>query len=55
VWRDDLELARVVLAADPDLTMRDTGFQSTPMGWAQHLQRREMVTLLERHLEKATG
>jgi hypothetical protein len=47
--RGDAELARAVLAADPDLEIEDTQFHSTPLGWARHLQRAEIVALIERH------
>jgi len=52
VWRNDLELARLLLDAQPDLTIQDGTFQSTPLGWARHLQRAEMVALLEGHAPK---
>jgi GNAT superfamily N-acetyltransferase len=52
VWRDDLELARLLLSARPDLTIPDGNFQSTPLGWARHLQRAEMVALFEEHAAK---
>lgn len=47
--RDDLELAKVILAYAPDLTIKDTGFNSTPLGWANHFQRIEIVRLIEAH------
>lgn len=49
VQRNDLELAGIILAADPDLGIQDAGFHSTPLGWAKHFQRTELVALLERH------
>ena len=48
VLRDDAELARVVLAAHPDLGIADTEFRSTPLGWARHFGREEIIWLIER-------
>jgi predicted N-acetyltransferase YhbS len=47
--RGDAELARVLLAAHPDLEIQDTQFHSTPLGWARHLKRVEIVALIEQH------
>jgi GNAT superfamily N-acetyltransferase len=47
VERNDLELARVLLAARPDLESRDSRFGGTPLGWARHLQRTELIALIE--------
>jgi GNAT superfamily N-acetyltransferase len=47
VWRNDLELVRALLAADPDLEAKDRQYQSTPLGWARHLGRLEIIPLLE--------
>jgi GNAT superfamily N-acetyltransferase len=52
-FRDDVELARVVLSADPDLGIRDAEFGSTPLGWALHLGRTEIATLIEAHQSRA--
>jgi hypothetical protein len=41
--RDDAALARAVLAADPDLKIRDARFDSTPLDWAQHLGHAEIA------------
>lgn len=49
VSRDDLELARLLLAASPDLEIKDTQFHGTPLGWARHFGHTEMIRLLERH------
>ena len=48
VLRDDTELARVVLAAHPDLNIADTEFRSTALGWARHFGREEIIWLIER-------
>jgi predicted N-acetyltransferase YhbS len=47
--RNDIELARLLLAARPDLEIQDTAYHSTPLGWARHFQRTELVALLEAH------
>jgi ankyrin repeat protein len=49
VERDDDELARVLLAAQPDVTIKDAMFGGTPLDWAKHMQRTEMVELIERY------
>jgi GNAT superfamily N-acetyltransferase len=49
VQRDDVELARVILAAHPDLTIEDRQFDSTPLGWARHMGRHEIARLIEAH------
>ncbi len=47
--RNDIELAHVVLVANPDLEVRDVQFHATPLDWAKHLQRTELVRLIEAH------
>jgi GNAT superfamily N-acetyltransferase len=47
--RGDTELARVLLAAGPDLEVKDTHVGSTPLGWARHFQRTEIIALIEQH------
>jgi ankyrin repeat protein len=47
--RNDVALAALLLTANPDLGIADTQFQSTPLGWARHFERTEIVALLERH------
>ena len=49
VQRGDLELARLLLTAKPDVTLQDTQFQGTPLDWARHLGRTEVLTLLEHY------
>jgi ankyrin repeat protein len=48
--RDDVGLARLALSARPDLNQKDTGFQSTPLGWARHFQQAEIIRLIEARL-----
>ncbi|MGC4045654.1 MAG: GNAT family N-acetyltransferase [Armatimonas sp.] len=47
VERDDITLAQLVLAAKPDLTLKDTQFQGTPLGWARHIGRPRLAELIE--------
>jgi len=49
VVRNDAELARWLLAADPDLNIEDTRFHSTALGWARHYGRDEIARLIEAH------
>ncbi|HLK61297.1 MAG TPA: GNAT family N-acetyltransferase, partial [Chthonomonadaceae bacterium] len=49
VYRNDPTLARLLLTAKPDLEIQDTEFHSTPLGWARHFQRKEIIVLLERY------
>lgn len=57
VERNDMALAKLVLAGKPDLTLKDTQFQSTPLGWAQHIGRPELAALIEEYSasENAAG
>lgn len=50
--RDDTELTRILLAAGSDLEAQDAEFHSTPLGWAQHMQRTEIMGLIGQHLGK---
>lgn len=45
--RGDVELARLLLAARPDLEVKDIAFGSTPLGWARHFQHTQIVALIE--------
>lgn len=45
--RGDAELARLLLTAKPDTTIKDTQFKSTPLGWARHFGQTEIIALLE--------
>jgi hypothetical protein len=47
VLRDDIDLARFVLAANPELTIKDAIHDSTALGWARFFGREEMATLIE--------
>ena len=47
VQRGDIDLARLVLAARPDLTLTDSAFGGTPLGWARHMGKDEIAALIE--------
>jgi ankyrin repeat protein len=53
--RGDAELARVLLAAGADLEVQDTAFHSTPLGWARHFERTEIVAMIEQHQARAVS
>jgi ankyrin repeat protein len=55
VERGDVELVRLLLAARPNLEIPDIQFHSTPLGWARHFQRTEIIELLERYQGHAPG
>lgn len=46
VMRDDVELVSILLEAGADLEARDGDFDSTPLGWAEHLGRTEIGALI---------
>jgi ankyrin repeat protein len=50
IERNDLELARGVLSAHPNLEIKDAVFHSTPLGWAKHFQRAEILALIQEAL-----
>lgn len=43
----DLELARLLLEFGADPYIKDTRFDSTPLGWARHFDQHAMIELLE--------
>lgn len=49
VERDDPALAQVLLAAQPDITIKDARFGGTPLDWAKHMQRTALIELIERY------
>ncbi len=53
--RGDTELARLLLTADPDLEIRDSQANGTPLGWARHFQRTEIIALIEHHLASSVS
>ncbi len=52
VERDDEPLLALLLAYGPDLEVRDAVYRSTPLGWAEHLERPRLAALLR---ERAPG
>lgn len=50
VERDDEALLRLLLAYNPDLGVRDAVYHATPLGWAEHLERPRVATLLREHM-----
>ncbi len=48
VMRNQTELARLLLAANPDLTITDDEAHSTPLGWATYFQRHDIAELIEK-------
>lgn len=50
--RNDPALAQTLLAANPDLTIQDAEFHSTPLGWARHFGYAEITALIEQHIEQ---
>jgi GNAT superfamily N-acetyltransferase len=44
---NDIELARLVLSAKPDLTLRDRQYNGTPLNWAEVLGRPEIAALIQ--------
>jgi predicted N-acetyltransferase YhbS len=53
-FRNDVDLARLLLSARPDLTIADTEYHSTPLGWARHFDRTEIIALLEAEASRAS-
>jgi GNAT superfamily N-acetyltransferase len=49
VQRNDLEFARALLRVPNDLTIKDTAFEATALGWAKYNQRLEMIDLIQQH------
>ena len=49
VYRNDAELACLLLSANADPTIQDAEFHSTPLGWARHFRRTEIIALIEQH------
>lgn len=47
VERNDIELARLALAAKPDLSVRDYRYNATALDWSGHLQRPAIAELIK--------
>jgi hypothetical protein len=50
--RNDPELAKLALSANPDLTIKDKYYQSTGNGWAYHFERKEIKQLIKEYMDK---
>ena len=48
-FRNDLELARLILSAYPDLERCDSEYNGTPLNWAQQFDRADIIALIEAH------
>jgi GNAT superfamily N-acetyltransferase len=47
VENNDLDFARLLLRFGPDLDLKDKAYKSTPIGWAEHFGRTEILELLQ--------
>ncbi|HVI43649.1 MAG TPA: GNAT family N-acetyltransferase [Chitinophaga sp.] len=47
--RNDTALAQLALSAHPDLSIRDKFYKSTPLDWAGHFDRREIIQLIKKY------
>jgi GNAT superfamily N-acetyltransferase len=50
IFRDDVEFVKLLLAYNPNLDVEDLEYHSTPLGWATHMNRAEIVELLRQHV-----
>jgi len=50
IERNDHDLFHLLLKADPDLTIQDKEYNGTPLGWAHHLGRAELICELQGRL-----
>ena len=49
IERNDIELVQMLFTVPNDLDAKDGVFRSTPAGWAEHFERKEILKLLEAH------
>ncbi len=49
VQRNDIELAKLALSAHPDLSIADNTHNGTPLGWAEHFRRPDIIALIKAH------
>ncbi|RFM25785.1 GNAT family N-acetyltransferase [Deminuibacter soli] len=47
IQRNDTALAKLALAANPDLTLRDSWHNSTPLGWAMFFERAAVAAMIK--------
>jgi len=50
--KDDIELAKLALAATPDLTIQDNWHNGIPLGWAHYLGRKKLYELIENYTKQ---
>lgn len=55
IERNDHDLFHLLLKASPDLTVQDKEYNGTPLGWAHHLGRSELIRELEGRLPAQEG
>lgn len=48
--RNDMELAKLALSANASLTIKDKSFHGTPLDWATHFQRWEIIRLINKQV-----
>ncbi|MBO0744161.1 MAG: GNAT family N-acetyltransferase [Candidatus Dormibacteraeota bacterium] len=53
VERDDEALLHLLLASNPSVDVRDGVYGATPLGWAEHLKRPRLATLLREHMAQS--
>ncbi|MGZ4164216.1 MAG: hypothetical protein ACXVPK_09265 [Tumebacillaceae bacterium] len=46
--RSELSLVELLVNRGADLATKDSTYHSTPLGWAKHFDRQEVVALLEK-------
>ncbi len=49
--RGEIELARVVLAAGPDLTIKDSQFHGIALGWAHQRGHSDVAQLIQEAMD----
>lgn len=48
--KNDIELAKLALAAKPDVEIKDHVYNSTALGWAQHFKRGEIARMITEYV-----
>ena len=49
VLRRDIEFVKFLLEYNPDLSIKDSSFNSTPLGWANHFGYLDIAEMIEDH------
>lgn len=50
--RNDVELAKLALTANPDFTIRDKTYDGTALGWAEYLNAKEVAELIRKNVNQ---